>query len=841
MTATVQNTGVGVAAAVFPVEDNGTTHYVYSFQDTAGKAADKLLEPGASKTLVGTLRLNELGKHTLRLGDCTQEIQVSFRKATFAYSNLRTKLGDGAKSDINSNKLHIKVDITNIGNEAGTERAALKIDGQVVESAPYTVGAGETKTVEFTHTFDRYGAYQATIGDAPEQTVYIEGTIQGMPLVPDKSGLGNDGYLHGAPELGQNEAGDTTVILDGKKDYIEIPDNENFTTNDGITGMVWAKLPNDRPGAGLGQNFDHNPLISKGVSIGWGTNYLYRMAVRSTGKITYGIGFDDDNGEFFWNDNDGDDQAGIKKGEWVQYTGAFDRTDGGDSYQNTYASGHIDAPAFASPIKNWPGASTYVGFSYFYTLLPNRSRGMYSTWLPGEISQVRLYTSKISAEENAALYEAPDIAGASAEDLVIWLDFNDIKTEGAHTTEWVVLDGNLSKLHYAAEIAGASSITATVQLSDDQQTVKSETAYSLADGEADIDLSAAGTARYARIRTTFVSDLNTAESTLPVLLGYDLTAGTMTSWSTLTDWNRGVFEEAAAHQSADLYRNVTKDFDDYSGTADSPDRPSGNTGSSGSITSYSISASAGDNGTISPSGNISVSAGGTKTFTIRANTGYEIEKVLVDGKSVGAVDTYTFEKVQANHTIAVKFRTLGEKKLSFTDVKDGDWHREAVCYVYSNGLMNGVSDTLFAPDQLTSRAMLAQIFYNRAGRPAVSAKNPFADVPADAWYTEAVLWANAEGMITGYGNGMFGSEDPITREQLAVILWRHAGSPAAGGTQKVFADASSISSYASDAVKWASENNILSGKGNDMLDPCGNATRAEVATMLMRYLEMSKR
>lgn len=233
-------------------------------------------------------------------------------------------------------------------------------------------------------------------------------------MVVDQSDKGNNGYLHGAPTIGTDDKGNGTIILDGDKDYVEIPDNQNFTIDNGITGMVWAKLPVSK-GTGINNltpnGRDHNPLMTKGVSIGWGTNYLYRMAVRATGKVTVGIGFNNDSGEFFWNDDDADLNAGIKKGEWVQYVGGFDRTTGGDSYQNKYNSGHIDAPAFDSEIKNWPGASTYIGFSYTGALLTNRGRGVDRTMLAGEVSQARMYQSKLTEAEVAAVADAPSAAG----------------------------------------------------------------------------------------------------------------------------------------------------------------------------------------------------------------------------------------------------------------------------------------------------------------------------------------------------------------------------------------------------------------------------------------------
>lgn len=585
ISAIVKNDGQGLAAAVIPVDDNGTMKYIYgelvsdSGVSTSGEPVRvesngvKTIDPGESVELRGTVKLTTTGTHTIKVGGQTQTVQVNFRPATFSYTNVRTKLGDGEVSDIDSDVLHIKVDVTNIGNEAGTATATLYIDDQAIESKQYSIDAGGVKTCEFTYQFEKAGDFKVRIGDSAVQTVSIEGSIQGMPMVKDKSGMGNNGYLHGAPTLGTDENGKGTIILDGDKDYVEIPDNGNFTIDDGITGMVWAKLP-DCPGTGIDTltptGRDHNPLMTKGVSIGWGTNYLYRMAVRSTGKVTVGIGFDNDNGEFFWNDDDADDNAGIKKGEWVQYVGGFDRTTGGDSYQNTYHSGHIDAPAFDSEIKNWPGASTYIGFSYTGALLTNRGRGIDRTMLAGEISQARLYQSKLTESEVASVYGAPTTAGPKGGDMVLWLDFDpaNIVQTGTHTTEWVKVSGAPESLAYDAVIEGGAKIDATVEFSQDGKTVSGSKQYALANGAGTVDLTGAGDGAYMRIVTTFTSDLGTDASYLPVLNTYTLKAGDTVSWNTWADWKKGAFADGAGHQSSDVYRALSADFDDYSGSVD---------------------------------------------------------------------------------------------------------------------------------------------------------------------------------------------------------------------------------------------------------------------------------
>lgn len=583
ISATVTNTGKGLAAAAIPVRDNDAVRYLYKFGN-----AIKLLEPGESVSLSAPLKMESLGVHKIALADKTASVDVKFRPATFDYSNVRIKMGDGEISDLASNKLNLKADITNIGNEAGVEKAELKVDGKVVADASYRLASGETKTTEFHHVFPAAGEYAVSIGNAPARTVFVEGSIRGMPIVGDKSGNGNYAVIHGQPTLGKDDRGRQTLILDGRRDYLEVPDNGGYTIEDAVSGMVWANLP----GAGTtkggltelvepyvdldgkGSVPDHNPLMIKGISIGWGTPYLFRIAVRETGKMTYGVCLDDADGEFQWGDGV-QPEAGIKKDTWVQYTGTFDFIDGGDGYQNGYHSAHVGKPVFDAPIKNWAGAPLRVGLSFKNTLLPGRGRGIYHTMLPGAVSQVRFYAAKVSAEENDRVRENPEAAGMLAKDLKIWLDFENenIETKGTHTTEWVAIDSAPRQLAYDASFSGAASITATIQTSDDQENIKDESSFALASGKGSAEWRGMGKAKYARIRTVFVSDLNQSESSVPVLREYVLTDGDGKAkrWNALADWKQGDFEGAVGYQLEDVYRNHARDFDDYSGAVDEPD------------------------------------------------------------------------------------------------------------------------------------------------------------------------------------------------------------------------------------------------------------------------------
>ena len=174
----------------------------------------------------------------------------------------------------------------------------------------------------------------------------------------------------------------------------------------------------------------------------------------------------------------------------------------------------------------------------------------------------------------------------------------------------------------------------------------------------------------------------------------------------------------------------------------------------------------------------------------------------------------------------------------FSDVDAGSWYADAVAYVRDNGLMSGTSDTTFEPDSTMTRAMLVTTLYRAAGSPPLGSENlgyPFADVPGDAWYADGVYWARQNGAVNGFTEEEFGPDAPVSREQIAAILWRYAGSPAAqAGTD--FADEDAISAYAVQAVDWARANGVVNGSEGNQFLPQDHATRAEVATILRNYM-----
>ena len=176
----------------------------------------------------------------------------------------------------------------------------------------------------------------------------------------------------------------------------------------------------------------------------------------------------------------------------------------------------------------------------------------------------------------------------------------------------------------------------------------------------------------------------------------------------------------------------------------------------------------------------------------------------------------------------------------FTDVPGGAWYEDGVAYVYDNGLMNGTSGTTFSPESTTTRGMLVTILYRMAGSPSAEG-GTFTDVAVDAWYADGVAWAAANGIVGGYGNGRFGPDDPITREQMAAILYRYAQykgyRTTAGADLSGYVDADSVSSYALASLQWANAAGLVTGTSSNTLTPDGSATRAQVATIFMRFME----
>ena len=268
-------------------------------------------------------------------------------------------------------------------------------------------------------------------------------------------------------------------------------------------------------------------------------------------------------------------------------------------------------------------------------------------------------------------------------------------------------------------------------------------------------------------------------------------------------------------------------------------------GSSDNERTYAIVTEDDGNGSVSVSAD-EASAGTRITVTVKPDAGYELDELTVtDAKNKDlkvtkrSETTYTFHMADSKVTVEASFAkdgTVQQPDTRFDDVAKSAWYYKAVEYVAENGIMSGVSAREFAPNAGFSRAMLAQTLYAMSGKPAVKAESTFADVAANAWYADAVNWAAEKGYVSGVGDGKFAPDASVTREQMALILYRYAGSPDASGmAQKEFADSSSVSAYAVDAIRWAVHEGLISGMENNTLAPQGTATRAQVAQILMNF------
>ena len=277
-------------------------------------------------------------------------------------------------------------------------------------------------------------------------------------------------------------------------------------------------------------------------------------------------------------------------------------------------------------------------------------------------------------------------------------------------------------------------------------------------------------------------------------------------------------------------------------------------GSSSSSDRYDIDKPSNvDNGSIKVSPSSRAEAGDTVTITVTPDEGYELDELVVydaDGDEVDLDDegdgAYTFEMPKSDVEIEVSFARISDADdetpvAAFVDVADSDWYADAVQYVFANGLMAGTSDTTFSPNATTTRAMIVTILYRLEGTPAVTGTTAFTDVAAGQYYADAVAWAAQNGIVSGTSATTFSPDGVITREQMAAILYRYAQYKGYDVTAKadlsMFTDAAQVSTYATDAMAWANASGLISGTSATTLSPAGSATRAQVATILMRFCE----
>ena len=300
-------------------------------------------------------------------------------------------------------------------------------------------------------------------------------------------------------------------------------------------------------------------------------------------------------------------------------------------------------------------------------------------------------------------------------------------------------------------------------------------------------------------------------------------------------------------QNGDTY-TITEKATSSGGGASHPEA-----GSTSSSDRYEITKpSKVENGSIKVSDS-KAEKGDTVTITVTPDEGYELDKLAVydeDGDKIGLKDKgdgkFTFEMPKSDVEIEVSFALIEDEtvKANFADVAADAWYADAVQYVYENGMMSGTSETIFSPDLTTTRGMIVTILYRLEGSPDLSNENlgyPYADVDANAYYADAVYWARQNGIVSGMSAEQFAPNNAITREQMAAILYRYAQfkgyDVSAKADLSVYTDAAQVSTYATNAMAWANGAQLITGTSQTTLTPAGNATRAQVATILMRFCE----
>ena len=279
----------------------------------------------------------------------------------------------------------------------------------------------------------------------------------------------------------------------------------------------------------------------------------------------------------------------------------------------------------------------------------------------------------------------------------------------------------------------------------------------------------------------------------------------------------------------------------------------GSSGGGSSMTVYPPKVEQPEHGSVSvkPS---SPQKGDKVTITPTPEEGYTVDEVIVtdpNGKPVEVAPngdgTYTFVQPTGKVTITVTFRQTASTSACprdescpmapFTDADRLAWYHDGVHYCVENGLMVGTSESTFEPNTAITRGMIVTILWRLEGSPMVDGALDYDDVTLEDWYGKAISWADSADVAAGYGNGRFGPNDAITREQLAAMLWRYAGSPAAEGSLFAFTDGTQTSDWAQPAMVWAVDQGLIAGVGDQRLDPLGQATRAQAAAILMRFAE----
>ena len=546
------NTGEGLATVVLPVEDDGVRHEINLFGEPE-ESRVVLLQPKERRQIVAYYQPRGEWRHKISVLGAEQDVDI-IDAPQITYEHQRAFIGEGTEADC----LTISAEAINHLYKTLTVDVSLHINTDLVETKRITFRPHERRCVEFSYHFQRAGEYKVSLGGLPPKTVYVEGGIQAVPRIADRSGHGHDALLHGSPRV-ITEQGKTVIYLDNYGDYIEIPANPDLVAKEGFTGVVSAKVER----LAEPDEMSHNPLMVRGKSVGWGATYFMRMVIERQGGLKWGTchGIT----EYSWQGG----EAAV--GRWAQYTLSFDKTQGGVSYVDDEAVAHIAGIDGEVQLRQWDTEPIFVGYSYIGHVIPELGRPKYYTHLPAAISQVRFYKRGLTAAENQQIGQSPDQLGPQQEALAVWLDLDNIANTGQHITEWrhpaVYCQEYLAEKKYwkyqtlkaQVKVPVGSSLRAVVEVSDDETSIKGRLEIVLRDGENVIDLTILPQAQFLRITTDFSAAVGSKGVFAPVVESYEVatTNGVDEStmvWSTRPSWEKGRMLGAIGFESPDRLR-----------------------------------------------------------------------------------------------------------------------------------------------------------------------------------------------------------------------------------------------------------------------------------------------
>ena len=768
--------------------------------DAAGASNGVILNGYIDDTMdQGKLTINggtfNAGEKTVitTMGGGTHSGDIEITGGTLNGSIVLTDSSEGARLTI-TQKAKVNGNVTNSGKADVAITDGATVDGQVSNSA------GGTMSV-----------VNSTIGSVPEGTtaetiVIVNSTVDGTLTTNTAENaavmVGGKTYETLGAAITAAKAGDTIYVLKDIPEAagIAVPSGKNFTIDFG--GHTYTLKDPGAGSAGTESNGfqflkDSTITLKNGtVRIAEGTTSIKRI-IQNYANLTL-----EDMHFFAEHQADGEDYALSFNNGSIIFKGDTDIvTTSGD--------------AIAFDVCKYSGyPSTNVTFDESYTGTIN-GKIVYDSTVAD--------THKLTIQGNGT-FGAIEAAGGAAEAAK-----SGIEVTSGHFAKPVNED-------YLADSVKAQLESASNPEAPYSYYPSLEAAQAAAQPGDTITEVNATTGKTKYTVTLDYADGETANSLYTVTEGTKLTLPTPSrSGYTFEGWYDGSSRVSSPYK---VMKDVTLTAEwDYNGSS-----------SSSGSTRYTVSVEDTDNGSVEVSPT-RASKGSTVTVTVKPDEGYELDELTVtdkNGDSVKLTDKgdgkYTFKMPASKVTVEAVFTAAKVEGLPFTDVTSGDWFYDAVAYVYDKGMMEGTTDTTFAPTMNLTRSMIAQVLYNLEERPEAPGAAGFPDVAAGAWYADAVNWAAARGIVKGYDTGAFGPEDSVTREQLAAILYRYAQVKGYDTTQggmavREFSDSASISDWAQTAMSWAVNAQVLSGKGNGVLDPQGTATRAEVAQMLMNFGE----